>query len=138
MTIHLTARQRICVYLVIAGLVALACGGVSYTIDANAMNGQMTRYRGDSIQTLSDCELAALSCKGYSFVDGKCMVTGCSDPPDKPATPVTNCPFGKTNNGVAWTADACQARAQLAGCYQVTLYSFGCYGYRCSKLQCGP
>ncbi|HEX3582004.1 MAG TPA: hypothetical protein VH087_09605 [Thermoanaerobaculia bacterium] len=135
---RLTIRQRISVYLVIAAIIALACGGVDYTVNANKMDGELTVTRiGAPIKDDLDCHLASSSCDSFQFVNGKCVVKGCLDPPDKPSMPVTNCGLGKTNGGAAWTAVTCQARVTLAGCSKGTLYSFGCYGYNCTKLQCG-
>jgi hypothetical protein len=135
---RLTIRQRISVYLAIAALITLACGGVDYFVNANKIDGQLTTWIGP-IQTEADCSNAAnaYDCDSHQFANGKCSVTGCLSPPDKPKTPVVNCGLGRTNGGVAWTLSTCKARALAAGCTQGTLYSFGCSGYYCTKVQCG-
>jgi len=129
----LTVRQRICLYLVIGALAGLGCGGTSFDIDANTIEGDFVGPKNDA-----ECQAAIiLKCKEATFANGKCHAKGCTQPPDHPSVPIVNCPLGKTNNGVPWTTTACQAQATFAGCSSVTLYSFGCYGYTCTKLQCG-
>jgi hypothetical protein len=135
----LTIRQRIAVYLVIAGVIALACAGVDYNIDANSWSGEATNLHGKPIANEDECHAAEIQhdCQSHLFAGGQCRLTICTDPPDKLDPPETNCTFGKTNGSAAWTETTCKARTLGAGCSVGDLYSFGCYGYSCTNLQCG-
>ena len=131
--VPLTARQRIVIYLVLAALAGLACVGVDYTIDANRFDVNVP-----GVSDL-DCSSKTLTfgCSGpFTFSNGTCHLKACKRPPANPPKPVTNCPFGKTNRGSAWTPADCAQRAKVAGCTQGALYSFGCYGYTCTDLRC--
>jgi hypothetical protein len=127
----LTIRQRIFLYLVLGALAGLACAGVDYTINANFINCD------EAAKSDFDCQHAGTDhvCKSAVFSGGRCHLSQCLKPCDTFA--VTNCPFGKTNGGKAWTAGDCQSQGLVAGCTNVTLYSFGCYGYTCSDQRCG-
>jgi hypothetical protein len=129
----LTIRQRISLYLVLGALAGLACSGVDYSINANLIDCDV------SAKDQGDCTLAGFThgCTAVVFTGGKCHLSKCTKPCDALATPLTNCPFGRTNGGKAWTGDDCKSQGLIAGCTNVTLYSFGCYGYTCSDLKCG-
>jgi len=133
----LTVRQRILVYLVLGALAGLACGGVNYDIDANAVDCNVA----GKDQTDCDIKARSLACTAggvfSSQSGGRCDLGKCSKPCDAPATPLASCPFGKTSGGVAWTLAACKAQSLAAGCTSGTVYSFGCFGYHCSNLKCG-
>jgi hypothetical protein len=133
MTFPLTVRQRIYIYLVFAALAGLACAGVDFTIDANRMDADVPAA------TSLDCTIATniYKCSTGAWSNGTCHLKACSRPPDSPATPVTNCPFGSSDQGRPWTASGCTAQVQRAGCTEGTLYSFGCYGYTCTDSRCG-
>ena len=128
-----TIRRRILLYLVLGALAGLACSGVDYSINANLIDCDV------ATKDSSDCNLAGFShgCTAVVFSSGKCHLSKCTKPCDALATPLTNCPFGRTNAGKAWTAGDCKTQGLIAGCTNVTLYSFGCYGYTCSDLKCG-
>lgn len=127
----LTVRQRIFLYLVLGALAGLACAGVDYSIDANKMACDLPA------SSEADCSNAATkhSCASFSFANGTCHVSGCFLPCDGTAT--TNCPFGKTNGGAAWTQADCKQKGLIAGCTNGTLYSIGCWGYSCTDQRCG-
>jgi hypothetical protein len=129
----LTVRQRISLYLVLGALAGLACSGVDYSIDANLIDCDV------AANSQSDCTVAGFAhgCASVVFTSGKCHLSKCTKPCDALATTVTNCPFGRTNGGKAWTAADCKNQGLIAGCTNVTMYSFGCYGYTCSDPKCG-
>jgi hypothetical protein len=126
----LTIRQRILLYFVLAALAGLACAGVDYSVNANLMNCDVACENADSAAV-------SLGCSGKTFVNGKCQVVNCIKPCNAVVTPITNCPFGKTNAGKPWTPDDCKSQGLTAGCSNVTVYSFGCYGYDCKDQRCG-
>jgi hypothetical protein len=129
----LTIRQRIFLYLVLGALAGLACSGVDYSINANLIDCDV------AANTQSDCTVAEVNhhCKSSAFTTGKCHLSQCTQACDALAALRTNCPFGRTNGGKAWTGNDCKSQGLIAGCTNVTLYSFGCYGYMCSDQRCG-
>jgi hypothetical protein len=131
-TLPLTVRQRIGVYVVLAALSGLACGGVDFKINANSMDAVVPAA------TELDCAVQQSEhrCSKSVWSGGTCQLTACTRPPDNPSKPVTNCPFGRTNQGRAWTATECRDRALHSGCTEGTLFSFGCNGYVCSDTRC--
>jgi hypothetical protein len=130
----LTVRQRIFLYLVLGALAGLACSGVDQSINANLIDCDV------AANSQSDCTIAEVThhCKTSVFAaGGKCHLSQCTQPCDALTALRTNCPFGKTNGGKAWTVADCQNQGLIAGCTNITLYSFGCYGYTCSDSKCG-
>lgn len=129
----LSIRQRILLYLVLGALASLACGGVDYTINANLMEYDVPGR--DELSCNVDKKIQ--ECGSSVFANGSCHLSKCVKPRDAVATPLTNCPFGKTNGGAPWTAADCKSQSLAAGCTRGTQYSFGCYGYYCSDQRCG-
>src|ERR1019366_7680513 len=103
-------------------LAGLACAGVDYSINANLMAYDV------AAKDQTDCQAQAINrnCNiNPTFANGKCHLSKCTQPADALATPRTNCPFGKTNGGKAWTVGDCKNQDLIAGCTNGTLYSFG-------------
>jgi len=128
----LTVRQRVGVYVVLIALAGLACAGVDFKIDANRMDADVP------MSSVDACFVAQQQyrCNTSSWGENTCRLRGCLRPPANPSKPVTNCPFGSTNQGRPWTAAECKARALQSGCTEGTLFSFGCYGYTCTNTRC--
>ncbi len=129
----LTTRQRIGVYVVLAALAGLACAGVDFEIDANRMSADVPT------SGLAACLTAQREYRcadNPTWEDGTCHLSACLRPPAAPSKPVTNCPFGSTNQNRPWSQTDCRARALQSGCTEGTLFSFGCYGYTCTNTRC--
>lgn len=134
----LSRRQRIRLYVAFGAVAALACNGIDFTINANSFS---CRFADQNSQT--NCDNAAFHshCQepsNWAPATHACSADNCTEACDSPSTPITNCAFGKTNNGVPWTVADCKAEAAVAGCGNGTFYSNlpDCWGYACTDLHC--